>query len=252
MAFDIGWVRSQLPDRRIDWYPSVGSTMTEAIRLAAEGCESGTMVIADEQTAGQGRLGRRWHSEPASGLYTSFILRRSFGAKILPLVTMALGLATAEAILKTTDLACDLRWPNDVLIDGRKCAGILTQLEGSAIIAGIGINVNHAAFPRDLSGIATSLRIAGGGVHSRERLLVELASSIDGFLALLEDEGREPILKMFSRASSFVYGRRVQVDLGDSILKGTTAGLDESGFLIVRGDDGGENVIVAGGVRPCS
>jgi BirA family biotin operon repressor/biotin-[acetyl-CoA-carboxylase] ligase len=209
-------------------------------------------VGADEQTAGQGRYGRVWHSEPGAGLYVSIVLRNPFPADALPVVTLALGLATSEAILKATDVSCDLRWPNDVLIQSRKCAGILTQLEGSAIIAGIGINVNHAAFPDELTAIATSLRMATGREHSRERLLVELVSSVTNFCSLLEQQGREPILEMFSRASSFVYGRRVYVDQGDAMLQGTTAGLDPSGFLVLRGDDGKQNVIIAGGVRPCS
>lgn len=252
MPFDIEWVGSRLPDRRIDWYPAIGSTMTEAGRLAALGCESGTVVGAEEQTEGQGRLGRTWHSERDSGLYVSIILRHLLPPNTVPLITLALGLATAEAILKTTDLACDLRWPNDVLIDNRKCAGILTQLEGPAAIAGIGINVNHIGFPKELEELATSLRIAGGRIYSRERLLVELLPSVARFCTLLEKEGREPILKMFSRMSSYVYGRRVDVDLANSIVRGTTAGLNEAGFLILRGDDGEENIIVAGGVRPCS
>jgi BirA family biotin operon repressor/biotin-[acetyl-CoA-carboxylase] ligase len=252
MPFDIEWVRSRLQDRRIDWHPVIGSTMTEASRLAALGYESGTVVGAEEQTEGQGRLGRTWHSERDSGLYVSITLRHLLPSNTVPLVTLALGLATAEAILKTTDLACDLRWPNDVLINNRKCAGILTQLESSAVIAGIGINVNHIGFPKELDEVATSLRIAGGRMYSRERLLVDLVSSVDSFCTLLEKEGREPILKMFSCMSSYVYGRRVHVDLGDSVVTGTTAGINESGFLLLRGDDGEENIIVAGGVRPCS
>src|SRR5579863_5590365 len=249
---DLDRVRSSLPDHKIYWHPSIASTMTEASCLAAAGCESGTVVGADEQTSGQGRYGRVWHSEPGAGLYVSIILRNPFPADALPVVTLALGLATSEAILKGTDVSCDLRWPNDVLIQSKKCAGILTQLEGSAIIAGIGINVNHAAFPDELSAIATSLRIATGSVHSRERLLVELVSSVTNFCSLLEKQGREPILEMFSRASSFVYGRRVYVDQGDAMLHGTTAGLNPSGFLMLHGDDGKQSVIIAGGVRPCS
>jgi BirA family biotin operon repressor/biotin-[acetyl-CoA-carboxylase] ligase len=252
MAFDLARVRQSLSGRPIHWRPVIDSTMLEASRLAAAGCESGTIVGADEQTAGQGRYGRAWHSEPASGLYVSIVLRHRFPPSTLPLVTLALGLATSEAILKVTDLACDLRWPNDVLIQSRKCAGILTQLEGSAIIAGIGINVNHSAFPPELSDIATSLRLASHRIHSRERLLVELAGSVDRFCALLEKEGGEPILAMFSRASSFVYGRRVSVDQGHSMVQGTTAGLNSSGFLILQGDDGTKKVIFTGGVRPCS
>jgi BirA family biotin operon repressor/biotin-[acetyl-CoA-carboxylase] ligase len=249
---DIERVRSELANHRIYWHPIIGSTMTEASRLAASGCESGTIVGAEEQTAGQGRYGRVWHSEPGAGLYLSIVLRNPFSPASLPVVTLALGLAVSEAIQKACDVPCDLRWPNDVLVQSRKCAGILTQLEGQAIVAGIGINVNHAAFPDELSAIATSLRIASGHAQSREKLLVELVGSVTNYCSLLEKEGREPILAMFSRASSFVFGRRVYVDQGDGMLHGTTAGLNTAGFLMLRGDDGKQNVIVAGGVRPCS
>jgi BirA family transcriptional regulator, biotin operon repressor / biotin---[acetyl-CoA-carboxylase] ligase len=250
--FDIDWVRSRLPDHRIEWHSTIDSTMFAAQRLANEGAHSGTMVGADEQTAGQGRYGRQWHSEPDAGLYVSIILRYRFPPSALPIVTLALGLAAVEAILKATDLACDLRWPNDVLVQSKKCAGILTQLEGSAIIAGIGINVNHSAFPEEIAPLATSLRIAGGRVQSRERLLVELSASAENFCALLDKEGPDPILAMFTRASSYVSGRRVTVDQGDSMLQGTTAGLNESGFLLLRDETGKQHVIIAGGVRPCS
>jgi BirA family transcriptional regulator, biotin operon repressor / biotin---[acetyl-CoA-carboxylase] ligase len=254
---DIERVQTELADHKIYWHPSIGSTMIEASRLAAAGCESGTIVGAEEQTAGQGRYGRVWHSEPGAGLYVSIILRNAFSPDSLPVVTLALGLAVSEAIQKACDVPCDLRWPNDVLVQtkeaqSRKCAGILTQLEGQAIVAGIGINVNHTAFPDELSAIATSLRIASGRVQSREQLLVELVASITNYCSLLEKEGREPILAMFSRTSSFVYGRRVYVDQGDGMLRGTTAGLNAAGFLMLRGDDGKQNVIIAGGVRPCS
>jgi BirA family biotin operon repressor/biotin-[acetyl-CoA-carboxylase] ligase len=252
MEFDLERVRSLLPGRRIEWFARAGSTMYEASLLAAAGCPSGTIVGANEQTAGQGRYGHAWHSEPGSGLYVSFVLRHRFAPSTLPVVTLALGLAACEAIAKTTNLVCDLRWPNDILIQSRKCGGILTQLYGSAIIAGIGINVNHSGFPEELSEIATSLRLASGRLYSREQLLVNLAASVDAFCSMLEREGKDPILAMFSRASSFVFGRRVLVDQGDSVLQGTTAGLNDSGFLILRGDDGRDNVILAGGVRPCS
>jgi len=241
------------PGRRIDRHTSIDSTMSEARRLALQGCESGTVVVAEEQTAGQGRYGRTWHSEAGSGLYASIVLRYSLAPKDVPVVTLALGLATVEAIQKVTDVACDLRWPNDVLIQSKKCAGILTQMESSAIIAGIGINVNQEKFPDELSAIATSLRIASGGrMHSREHLLTELVSNVDRYCGLLEREGRRPILELFSRASSYVSGRRVDVDLGSGVVRGTTAGLNESGFLILKRDDGSQDVIMAGGVRPCS
>jgi BirA family transcriptional regulator, biotin operon repressor / biotin---[acetyl-CoA-carboxylase] ligase len=251
-GFDLARVRSALPELPIHWHQSIGSTMTEASRLASAGSASLTIVGAEEQTAGQGRYGRKWHSETGSGLYVSMVLRHSFSPRSLPLVTLALGLAAVEAISKAAEIACDIRWPNDVLVHSKKCGGILAQLEGSAIIAGIGINVNQAEFPDDLRNIATSLRIATGRGQSREGLLIELATAVDAFCGLLEREGPEPILRMFARASSFVMGRRVSVDLDGATLNGTTAGLNGSGFLILRGDDGRENVIVSGGVRPCS
>jgi len=256
MKFDLEWLRSQVPDRQIEWHDAIDSTMTEASQLAAAGGPAGTVIGAEEQTAGQGRHGRSWHSEPCSGLYLSIILRRKFAPAALPVVTLALGLAVREAILKAADLVCDLRWPNDVLIPSNncegKCAGVLTQLESSAIIAGIGINVNHSSFPAELSNIATSLRIASGRVQSRERLLLELLASIDTYCDLLEMQGRGAVIETFARASSYVSGRRVCVHQDGSQLRGTTAGLNHSGFLMLRGDDGVNSVIVAGGVRPCS
>src|SRR5579863_5985369 len=137
MLFDLAAIRSQLPGRRLEWHDVIGSTMTDASRLAETGAPSGTDVGAEEQTAGHGRHGRSWYSEPGAGLYVSIILRHQYPPATLPVVTLALGLAVQEAILKTTGIACDLRWPNDLLIGSKKCAGILTQLEGSAIIAGI-------------------------------------------------------------------------------------------------------------------
>lgn len=252
MPLDLAWLQSQLPDRRIEWREVIGSTMTEAGQLAAAGALSGTVVGAEEQTSGHGRQGRSWHSEAGSGLYASIILRRQYAPDTLPVVTLALGLAVQEAILKSTNLKCDLRWPNDLLIQSKKCAGILTQLDGSAIIAGIGINVNHSSFPAELGGIATSLRLACGRAQSRERLLVELLASVDTYCDLLEKEGRVPIIEAFTHASSYVSGLRVCVDQDGSEMRGVTAGLNESGFLLLRGDDGTKRVIVAGGVRPCS
>ena len=159
-TLNLSWVRSQLPDRRIDWYRSLPSTMPEATRLVIEGYPSGTTVGADEQTAGHGRYGRHWHSEPDAGLYVSVILRHKFKPDEIPIVTLALGLAVTEAIHQTSNVMCDLRWPNDILIHDRKCAGILTQLEGEAVIAGIGINVNQTSFPAEIASVATSLRTA--------------------------------------------------------------------------------------------
>jgi BirA family transcriptional regulator, biotin operon repressor / biotin---[acetyl-CoA-carboxylase] ligase len=239
--------------REIHRLESVDSTMTRAAALAASGCESGTVVVADEQTAGQGRHGHSWHSEKHAGLYMSQVLRLKICPDSLPVVTLALGLATAQAITEAAGIACDLRWPNDVLIAGKKCAGILVQLQDNALILGIGINVNQSAFPSELAQIATSLRLETGREYSREVLLDALIRAIDDHLETLLRTGKDAVLRAFAEASSYVQGRAVSVDLGDKVIEGTTSGLDPQGFLILRQNDGRRTVILAGGVRPaCS
>ena len=249
MPLDLAAIRAALPDRHIVWLETCASTMTEAARLAVSGCASGSAVVAEEQTAGQGRYQRTWHSQREAGLYLSIVLRLALAEESARVVTLALGLATAEAIARATDLRPDLRWPNDVLIGDRKCAGILVQVESSALIAGIGINVNQAAFAPEIAASATSLRLASGRPHAREPLLVHLLETVDSFTRMLADGGRGPILRMFARASSYVLGKRVVVDQGGSAIEGVTDGLDESGFLVVRRPDGTRTTILAGGVR---
>ena len=231
----------------LHWFDTIDSTMHQAVRLAQAGAPTRTIVGASEQTAGQGRLGHTWHSEKDAGLYVSFVLRIPVAVTDVPVVTLALGLAAAEAITRTAGVACDLRWPNDVLIHGKKVCGILTQLHGSAIVAGIGINVNQTHFPATISGLATSLLLATGLPKSRETLLGHLAAAVDSFTGILVHDGKHALLRLFENASSYIRGRRVIVD--DS-LTGTTAGLNPDGFLVLRKDDGAETLILAGGVRP--
>ena len=246
---DIERVRRQLPGRRLVWFETVGSTMQEAARMAVAGCPAGTAVVAEEQTAGQGRHGHSWHSEPGAGLYVSVVLRLALPPDSLPALTLALGLATAEAIARVCGIRADLRWPNDVMIDGRKVVGILVQLADSVAIAGIGVNVNHAAFPPELAVQAVSLRQATGAAQSREDLLIALLPAIDSFTKMLVEGGPRPVLDMFTRHSSYARGRRVRVEQPGGVLEGVTAGLNPSGFLILRADDGSESLILAGGVR---
>jgi BirA family transcriptional regulator, biotin operon repressor / biotin---[acetyl-CoA-carboxylase] ligase len=253
MPLDIARVRAAQPGREIVYLDVCGSTMAEAARLVHSGRRSGAVVIAEEQTAGQGRYRRTWHSEREAGLYFSMVLRLGIPEESLRVLSMALGLATAEAIARSTDLKPDLRWPNDVLIGDKKCAGILVQVEFPALVAGIGINVNQTAFPEDIAAIATSLRIAAGGrEHSREALLIAMLTSIDSFTRMLAEGGRDPVMKMFTRASSYVSGKRVVVEQADSVIEGITDGLDASGFLYVRRPDGTRTTILAGGVRPAA
>ncbi len=251
LKLNVEQVRRHLPGRQISFFESITSTMHEATALAAAGCPSGTAVVAEEQTAGQGRYGHSWHSEPGAGLYVSVVLRLPLSADSLPAITLALGLAAAEAIARVTDLKPDLRWPNDVMLGERKTAGILVQLVADSVaIAGIGVNVNHPAFPPEIAAEATSLRLAAGRPQSRDDLLVALLTAIDSFTRMLVEGGRQPILDLFTRHSSYARGKRVRVDRPGGPLTGTTAGLDPSGFLKLRADDGSESLILAGGVRP--
>ena len=180
----------------------------------------------------------------------SQVLRLKICPDSLPLVTLALGLAVAETIADAASVAPDLRWPNDVLLNGKKCAGILVQLHEGVLIAGIGINVNQTSFPDELSDLATSLRIVTGRSHDLEKLLGLLLVQIEQHLDNLLQNGRESILRAFSQASSYVRGRRVVVDQNDVSLTGITDGLDPQGFLFLRQDNGQRTLILAGGVRP--
>lgn len=234
MSIDVAQVRAALPGRTVQHYRSVPSTMDIAAELPV-----GAVVVADEQTAGQGRHGHTWHSEAGAGLYVSMVMETA------PVLTLALGLAAQQAIQETTGIACDLRWPNDVMLGGRKVAGILVQLVEGKAIAGIGINLNHTAFPDDLAGEATSLRLHADREVNGTKLLIALLNAVENFAS----EDQESILRLFTHASSYAAGRRVTVEQADGVISGITAGLDAAGFLIVRKDDGTETLILAGGVR---
>lgn len=247
---DVDLVSESMPSRTVLWLEETDTTMLDAARLAEGGCPSGTVVGAEMQTAGQGRHGRSWRSDRESGLYFSTVLRLPLAPAQQPLVTMAVGLAVADAIESNTGIPVDLRWPNDVLIGDRKLCGIIVQQHNAALVCGIGINVNQESFPDELATIATSLRIASGRTLAREPILMEVLDSMERHLDMLVNEGAEAILKLFTAASSYVSGRRVVVEQGDVLLRGTTAGLDANGFLLLRQDDGTETLILAGGVRP--
>jgi BirA family biotin operon repressor/biotin-[acetyl-CoA-carboxylase] ligase len=237
-----------LPGRRVEWFESIDSTMLRAAQLVRQGCPHGTIVGADEQTAGIGRQGHSWHSEKGAGLYVSIVLRLPVEARALPVVMLALGLAAQEAIAQTASLAPDLRWPNDVLLGGRKCAGIMAQLEGDAIIVGVGINVSQTGFPPGLATPATSLLLEGARVGG-EALLAALAAAVDRLCVVLVEDGPNAILRMFEASSSYVRGRRVRVEQDGGEIVGVTHGLDESGFLIVEQSGGKLRTILTGGVR---
>lgn len=249
MPLHIEKVRRLRPQNELYYFPSIGSTMTEAARLAANGAPHGTVVLADEQTAGIGRLGRSWHSQTDVGIYSTTLLRLSLSPAHVPVAALLLGLATADAITCSSNLVCDLRWPNDVLIGGRKVAGILAQFSDGCVLAGIGINVGQSSFPGDLRTPATSLFLESKeNPPAREHLIAQLLSSLDAFCSLLAEAGPPGIIRAFSAASSYVRHRRVVIE--ESGMEGVTAGLDENGFLLVRLDNNRLERVCSGGIRP--
>lgn len=233
--------------RTIEWHERIDSTMRRAAEMAGAGCASGTIVGADVQTAGQGRLGRTWESE-RGGLYFTMVLRPRVEMRDLPVVTLALGLGVADAVQMFTGLAVDLRWPNDVMAGEKKLAGILAQWHEGAVLAGIGLNVGQAGFPAGIA--ATSLALETGSEHNKDVLLRAIAAAVETHVKVLETSGVEAILRLFGNASSYVSGKRVRVEMAGGEAAGTTAGLTPEGFLILRTDDGRETIVTAGGVRP--
>jgi BirA family transcriptional regulator, biotin operon repressor / biotin---[acetyl-CoA-carboxylase] ligase len=233
---------------KLHFAPITESTNTDALEAARAGAPHGSVYFADEQLAGRGRGDHSWHSAAGQGLYVSILLRPAIPAARLALLPLAAGLAAAEAIRAATGLTADLRWPNDLMLNSnagpRKTGGILVEAktEGSVVafaVVGIGINVHQRAFPADVSTPATSLEIEASHSEfarpvSRQKLLIELLRAIEQeALTLPDPAATETIPRRVRQASTWVHGRSVQVH-GPQACTGITAGLDESGFLLVR------------------
>ncbi len=236
------------------------STNTLAVEAAQSGVHCGVW-IADEQTGGRGRGGHAWHSAAGDGLYLSALITPS---QPLPMTTalwlsLATGLAARAAIFETSALEVDIRWPNDLILNGRKCGGILVETAVNSAsseapaglryaVIGVGINVNHEEFSAELSTVATSLRIEGG-MATREALAAALLRALESEIGLLTQADADPqLLTRFAAASSWVRNKRVRVDEGGGYT-GVTNGLDPQGFLRVTADDGTQRIVVSGGVR---
>ncbi len=223
-------LRSQLGEneigRKIIHYFRTDSTNNVALRLAARGAEHGTVVLSEEQTAGRGRLGRSWYSEKSSGIYASVILRPPLSPAAAPILTLVAGLAAHQAVTAVTGLAVDLRWPNDLLVAGKKVSGILTEMSAEldrlhAVVLGFGINVNHREMPAEMKAFATSLRIEGRKTYSRAQILVTLLKELDRTYRRLLENGSAEIAQRW-------------------------AAVEPSGALRVRREDGREDSLIAG------
>jgi BirA family biotin operon repressor/biotin-[acetyl-CoA-carboxylase] ligase len=221
---------------RILRYETVTSTNSEVARLAADGADEGLAIVADEQTAGRGRLQRTWSSPKGAGLYFSILLRPRVAADRWPLITFVAALATGDALREAGAVETDIKWPNDLLANERKICGILAEAietpAGRAVVVGIGINLTNNAFPEELIGIATSVEQESGRKPERETMLAALLNGLMRWYALLhEPEGAEKIVAAWTSRSSYASDRLVQVTNGDEVLQGVTRGIENDGAL---------------------
>jgi BirA family biotin operon repressor/biotin-[acetyl-CoA-carboxylase] ligase len=252
--------------KHIHHYFKIGSTNVAAMEAAAEGAPEGSVFLAEEQVAGRGRGTHGWHSARLQGIYCSLVLRPALSPADVLVLTLATGLAAYAAVEQMlthcgnresprTGAQLDLRWPNDLLLNGKKIVGILAELIAEAtrvrhMVVGMGVNVNQPSFPAELRDLATSLRIETGNLWSRVDLAAALLKSLDReYRALLKPGpgGRESVLRRFQERSSYAQGRRVRVE-EDGGYEGVTAGLDTRGFLQVETRNGLRTVL-SGGVR---
>lgn len=247
-------LRGTICDAHLHHFYKIGSTNTAAMAAALEGAPEGSVFLAEEQTAGRGRGANSWQSPRSTGIYCSLIVRPRLPPSEVLVLSLAAGLAVRAAIQQVdSQVIPDLKWPNDVLISGEKVSGILTEMNAEAtrvryIVVGVGINVNQASFPQELS--ATSLRLVTDREWSRVELVAALLKSLDReYRHLVEHpDARESILRRFAENSSWVQGKAVRIDENGSAFEGTTEGLDQRGFLRVRTSKGMQTVL-SGTVR---
>ncbi len=233
----------------IHHFATLGSTSDQLKQMTA--APEFTCVIADEQTAGRGRRDRAWHSTPGDGLYLSVLLRPVIPAARISLLSLMCAVVVAETIARYNIAGIDIKWPNDVLVNERKLSGIL--IEGTSagsdlprIIAGLGVNLNHEAFPPELRDTATSLAIESGqridAAEFRDQLLMTLAQ----WYERLRHDGEQAIPERWQALSSYARGRHVTVTLDDEQVAGVTSGLTDTGALRMHLADGTIRTIIAG------
>jgi len=240
---------------RVHHYFRIGSTNSEAMSAAVRGEPQGSVFLAEEQTAGRGRGGHSWVSEKSAGIYCSVVLRPEISPADTLAISLAAGLAVRAAVQEVTSLVADLRWPNDVLLAGKKFCGILIEMNAEPtrvryLVLGIGLNVNHGSFPAALAKQATSLRLETGKTWSRVELAAALLKSLHReYRAIVSARSKAlgEVIHRFEEASSLARGRQVRVE-EEGDYEGVTEGLDASGFLRVR-TTSGLRTVISGGVR---
>ena len=239
----------------LHYHEIIDSTMAEASRLAEAAAPAGTMVFAEAQTNGRGRLGRHWVSETSAGLYFTVILRPAFSPAAALILTLMAGVSLATVVQAAVGGEVDLRWPNDLLLNGKKCAGVLIEMRAEPnrvlyVLLGVGVNVNQTSFPEGLDTPASSLLLEAGRPVERGDFLISLLKQLNADYNFLLTNGAEQILARFERISSYARGKRVRVGEGNDAFTGTTAGLTSEGLILVKRDHGHTEKVVAGHVRP--
>lgn len=235
--------------RQIEYFEEVESTNSEALRLAMAGAPEGTVVIADAQSKGRGRLDRSWESPPAMNLYLSVVLRPNIPAVSSSLIPLTVGVAVADVVSAYCPGRVRLKWPNDVLIEGRKICGILAEMRTkgervSFLIAGIGVNLNMQKlhFPRELRETATSLRMETGTDIDRSDFAVRLFEALGNWYRVFLNGGGADIRAAWLRRSDLV-GKQVEVVFKETVQRGAVTGLDENGALLLEGESGLQRVL---------
>jgi BirA family biotin operon repressor/biotin-[acetyl-CoA-carboxylase] ligase len=237
----------------IVYLDSVASTNTEAARRAQAGAPEGVTVVANEQTAGRGRLDRYWVSPLNAGLYASIILRPSLKLESWTLIPLMAAVSVHDALIDSCNLATDIKWPNDIIAGERKLCGILAETLdtgiGRAAILGIGINLTSAAFPSELADVATSVEEQTGKRPDRVALLYSLLSAVGKrYEELQSGDGGSRITAAWIANSSYANGKRVVVTSEEMSFQGVTRGLERDGALRVETIDGEIIIVRAGDV----
>ncbi len=252
-------IRSHLPAHfpwidHIHWFDSIDSTNTRAKQLAAQGAPHGTVLIADSQTGGRGRMGRSFHSPGGSGIYLSVILRPGCHASKLMHLTCATGVAMCNAVESACGIRPGIKWTNDLVFGKRKLGGILTELsldaKGNAdfAVVGIGINCSQKAedFPEEIRSIATSLLLETGNAVSRSCVIAGMLVQLEGMSRKLLDE-KEQLMARYRR-DCITVGQEISLVCADAVRHGTAVGVDSEGALLVRFPDGHTEAVSSGEV----
>ena len=237
---------------QLHYYEEIDSTNDEAFRLGVNGAQEGTVVLADSQTKGKGRLQRSWHSPAGSNIYTSIILRPQIDQARAPQISLLAGVAVAEVLEIYCPGRIQLKWPNDVLIDGKKVCGILSQLKTKVneidfIVLGMGININISCnqFPPEIFNLATSLAIETGREFSRLELIISLYENLAKWYMQLLQNGFVPIKEKWLSLTPMI-GKSVQVMFREEAVSGKAIGLDEDGSLLLLTTGNKEIRVLAG------